>query len=77
MITEKNFQTGGSLNGKQQPNSHQKVQYLTIMCIILEMKMVEYNHANLNNGLTLYNQLILILQEEILWVTSLFLQNKL
>ena len=76
MITEKNSPTGGNHNGKQLLNSHQKELSLTIMFLILEMKMGEYNHASLKNGQTLWKMLTSIQQEVMSWVTLQSQQSK-
>lgn len=76
MITEKSFQTGGNQSGRLLLSSHQRVQSSIIMFTIQEMKTVVSNHASLSNGQTLWNKLISIQQEVMLWVTLLSQQKK-
>ncbi len=76
MIIENNSQIGGNQNGKQQLNSHLKELFLIIMFLTQEIKMVEFNLVNFNNGQLPYNKLILIQQEVMLWVILQYLPNK-
>ena len=51
LIIEKNLVIGGRVNGKQQPNLHPKVQFLTTTSSTLEIQMVASNLANMDSGL--------------------------
>ena len=69
-IIEKSLVIGGRVNGKQQPNLHPKVQFLTTTSSTLEIQMVASNLANMDSGLKYLKRSNSIQQEVISWAIS-------